>query len=383
LGITEVKLQPGIDIMDVFQWEASFNTGFDEVDRQHQHLVKLTNDFGRQLSENQLHEQDVETLYAELVAYTQYHFEEEEVLAKEYKVDVRHTDHHTQEHRDFIDEVVLMHQQMSGGDVQNARNLFEFLMNWLVSHILGSDMSMVRQIRSIQSGVTFTTAYRLEERAVDKATGLLLKSFHNLFQLVSNRNRQLFELNQNLEERVAERTQALFEANRKLGELALTDVLTGLPNRRHAMQTLERLWLQALESDLPLACMMIDADGFKAINDNHGHDAGDQVLCELARQLKYAVRTDDMVCRLGGDEFLIICPKTDAPGALKIATQVHEKIRSLRVKVPGGEWPGSISVGVAARTTAMAQPQDVIKLADRGVYAAKETGRNCVKMLES
>lgn len=368
--------------MNVFQWDSSLNTGFAEVDRQHQHLVKLTSDFGSLLSENQLHGQDLETLYGELVNYTQYHFEEEEALVKQHNVDPRHADYHRQEHRNFIEEVTLMRKQMTVSDLQNARNLFEFLMNWLVSHILGSDMSMARQIRSIQSGVPADETYCLEERAVDKATGLLLKSFHNLFQLVSNRNRQLFELNQNLEQRVAERTQSLFEANRKLGELALTDVLTGLPNRRHAMQSLERLWQEALEAGLPLACIMIDADGFKAINDNYGHDAGDQVLCELARQLKYAVRTDDMVCRLGGDEFLILCPKTDAQGALQVAKLVHDQVRALRVKVPGGEWLGSISAGVAVRCAQMILPGDLIKQADRGVYAAKAAGRNCFRMLD-
>lgn len=368
--------------MDVFQWEPSFETGFAEVDRQHQHLVKLTNDFGSLLSENQLNEHDIETLYAELVSYTQYHFDEEETLAREGRVDERHTEHHTQEHQNFLLEVNLMHQQMANGNHQNARDLFEFLMNWLVSHILGSDMSMARQIGSIEAGLAVATAYDKEEHAVDKATGLLLKSFNNLFQLVSNRNKQLFELNQTLEQRVEERTQSLHDANRKLGELALTDVLTGLPNRRHALQSLERLWHEAQTADLPLACLMIDADGFKAINDNYGHDAGDLVLCELARHLKYTVRTDDMVCRLGGDEFLILCPKTATQGALQIATLVHRKIRELCVRVEeGGKWQGSISVGVAARTADMTNPQDLIKLADKGVYAAKAAGRNCVKMV--
>lgn len=75
--------------MNVFQWDSSLNTGFAEVDRQHQHLVKLTSDFGSLLSENQLHGQDLETLYGELVNYTQYHFEEEEALVKQHNVDPR------------------------------------------------------------------------------------------------------------------------------------------------------------------------------------------------------------------------------------------------------------------------------------------------------
>ena len=177
------------------------------------------------------------------------------------------------------------------------------------------------------------------------------------------------------------KTLDLSEANQKLGELASTDVLTGLSNRRHAMQILERLWAESIESNIPLACMMIDADGFKEINDNYGHDAGDIVLCELAKELQYAVRTDDIVCRLGGDEFLIICPNTNKEGAMHIANMTHTKISGLTVEVDGGAWQGSISVGVAIKTDSMQTLGELIKAADRGVYAAKEAGKNCVVMV--
>ncbi len=173
----------------------------------------------------------------------------------------------------------------------------------------------------------------------------------------------------------------LSEANQKLGELASTDVLTGLSNRRHAMQILERLWAESIKSNAPLACMMIDADGFKEINDSYGHDAGDLVLRELAKELQYAVRTDDIVCRLGGDEFLIICPNTTEEGSIHIANITHTKISELTVEVAGGAWQGSISVGVAVKTDSMRSPGDLIKAADRGVYAAKEAGKNCVRMV--
>ncbi|MCD6581925.1 MAG: diguanylate cyclase [Desulfuromusa sp.] len=176
------------------------------------------------------------------------------------------------------------------------------------------------------------------------------------------------------------KTLALSEANQKLGELASTDVLTGLSNRRHAMQILERLWAESIENNMPLACIMIDADGFKEINDSYGHDAGDTVLCELAKELQYAVRTDDIVCRLGGDEFLIICPNTNKEGSMHIASMVHTKISDLTVEVAGGAWQGSISVGVAVKTDSMQTLGELIKASDRGVYAAKEAGKNCVMM---
>ena len=178
-----------------------------------------------------------------------------------------------------------------------------------------------------------------------------------------------------------EKTLALSRANQKLGELALTDVLTGLSNRRYAMQNLKRLWGESIENNLPLACMMIDADGFKNVNDSYGHDAGDVVLCQLANELKDTVRTDDIVCRLGGDEFFIICPDTDEEGAMNIANIVHAKISQLTVKVADGVWHGSISIGVAVKTDSMKNLEELIKAADLGVYAAKSAGKNCVRIV--
>ncbi len=132
--------------------------------------------------------------------------------------------------------------------------------------------------------------------------------------------------------------------------------------------------------NISLACMMIDADDFKQINDKFGHDAGDSVLRELAKELQYAVHTDDIACRLGGDEFLIILPNTDKQGAMNIAKNTHARIAIMKIKVNGGAWYGSISVGVAVKNNSMQNLEDLIKTADRGVYAAKKAGRNCVRM---
>lgn len=124
---------------------------------------------------------------------------------------------------------------------------------------------------------------------------------------------------------------------------------------------------------------MIDADGFKQINDNYGHDSGDKVLTELANILKYNVRNDDIVCRLGGDEFLIICFDTPITGAIYLANQLHKAVADFQVSVGSGVWRGSISVGAAVRTSIMKTPGEILKAADEGVYRAKRDGRNCVR----
>ena len=125
--------------------------------------------------------------------------------------------------------------------------------------------------------------------------------------------------------------------------------------------------------------MMIDADGFKLINDRFGHDAGDTVLNQLAKRLKEAVRNDDVVCRLGGDEFLVICPVTPLKGAMLVAELVRKSVAELKVRAGEGEWRGSISVGVASRAPNIKSYEALIKSADEGVYAAKRAGRNCIR----
>ena len=368
--------------MFVFQWDKNFETGLIKGDKQHRHLVKLVNEFGSLLSQDRVSFGDREKLCNELVSYTQYHFKDEEKLMTLVGVDERHVSHHKQEHQNFLQDVTLMYQEMILGQNDTDKILFDFLVNWLIYHILGSDMNMAKQIEAINAGSSAADSFMAKERNVDKATGLLLKALNNLFHQVSNRNKQLNELNQTLEAKVEERTQSLSEANLQLEELALTDVLTGLSNRRHALQMLEQLWDESIRNKTSLACMMIDADGFKKVNDTYGHDAGDIVLCELAKHLRYSVRTDDIVCRLGGDEFLIICPNTNEGGAMHIANLTHAEIAALTVRVAGGVWQGSISVGVAVQSDSMQSPADLIRAADRGVYAAKGAGKNCVKMVK-
>ena len=239
-------------------------------------------------------------------------------------------------------------------------------------------------MRAIAAGVPAHEAYIAFHKDRDPATALLLQAMNRLIEQVSERSRALFELNQTLEARVSERTQALSDMNEQLESMALTDVLTGLPNRRHAMRILDIEWKKAAAAGSALSCMMIDADGFKKINDTCGHDAGDTVLRTLARCMVEAVRNDDVVCRLGGDEFLIVCMHTHLEGALTSAEKVREEVSALRVHAGGGEWVGSVSIGVAHVTPAL-QSLGVdawLKAADEGVDKAKRNGRNCVATIQ-
>jgi len=365
--------------MESFSWNKTFETGLPTVDQQHRRLVELINQLGELLLENKIELNGLEKVFKELVDYTQYHFSEEEELSRQAGVDHRHVDYHVKKHEEFLQEVVSLHASISVEKPDSVKFLYNFLINWLAYHILGMDQDMARQIKAIESGKTAAEAFEIEEKERDKATGALLASLDGLFEQVSARNRELVELNQTLEEKVALRTRELSEANLHLEELSLTDVLTGLPNRRHGMRRLATLWEEAKQTGSDLVCMMIDADHFKEVNDAHGHDAGDFVLTELARALKGSVRTDDFVCRLSGDEFFVICPITHKDGGMLLAELIRKKISGLRVPTGTGEWLGSISVGVAALQSDMKDYDDLIKIADNGVYEAKRDGKNCVR----
>ena len=369
--------------MKSFRWDKNFETGLLEVDQQHYYLVDLINQLGDQLAANNLDEENIERLFKELFEYSVYHFQEEEELMSEVGIDQRHLEFHVEEHHHFLQEVKMLHSNISSMNPDEVKHLLDFLIHWLAYHILGCDQNMSRQILAIQAGASAEDAYKKEEHKTDNATKALVSSLSNLFQIVAVRNQELEQLNQSLEAKVAERTQALAKANHDLEELASTDVLTHLPNRRHGMRRLDHLWQESLKAQIPIACMMIDADHFKEVNDTYGHEAGDAVLQALARTLKHSVRNDDVVCRLGGDEFFIVCPHTDHGGSLHIAELVRQSVSALCVPTGEGVWHGSVSIGVAVRTAEMETPRDLIRAADNAVYTAKRAGRNCVRQSSS
>jgi hemerythrin len=365
--------------MESFHWGQHFITGLSEVDDQHHRLVDIINQFSSLLADNVIHIEDVDRLYNQLADYAVYHFQEEEKLMSAVKVDSRHFNHHVEVHKSFLDDVSFIYSGISPDNLEQANSFLKFLIHWLAFHILGQDQDMAKQIKAIQSGVNSREAYdKLEQERVS-ATAPLLEALNGLFEQVSIRNKELKQLNESLEEKVALRTEELSVVNHHLEELSLTDVLTGLPNRRHAMQCLSSLWEEASQKNSPLVCIMIDADHFKEVNDVYGHDAGDWVLKELAKTLQHSLRNDDVVCRLGGDEFFIICPNTDKEGGMHIAELTRKAVSELRVPTGGEPWHGSISVGVASRLPDMTSYEELIKKSDQGVYAAKNAGKNCVR----
>jgi len=364
--------------MDAFYWSQQFETGLPTVDEQHHRLVDLINEFGSLVTQPaNIRPEEVERMFSELAAYAEFHFSEEESMMVKVGLKQDYIAHHQRQHAEFLQELTRIHSSLDVNDPQGPHRLLMFLVHWLAYHILGIDKAMARLVAEVRRGVDPAKAAKaMRRRKPDGAIDPLLQALKGLFQEVSERNRELMTLNQSLEAKVAERTQALQEANAALEQLALTDALTGLPNRRSALACLASKWQDAQARRKPLTCLMMDADKFKEVNDDHGHDAGDKVLRLLARKLRESVRTNDVVCRMGGDEFMVILPDTPAKGAQAVAEHLREAVAGLSVPLGNGAWEGSISIGGATSNPRMNDPSALIKAADAALYVAKRSGRN-------
>ncbi len=166
--------------------------------------------------------------------------------------------------------------------------------------------------------------------------------------------------------------------NRMLKTMALEDQLTQLPNRRAGLDGLDKAWSKAVRDDEPLLVMIMDIDHFKKVNDNYGHDAGDEVLKATAAAMKNAIRDYDEICRFGGEEFLVVCPGAGVDVAAQVGNRIRQAVEKNLLDTPEFKGGVTISIGAAVREADTPSPKDLIKLADEALYAAKEAGRNKV-----
>ena len=168
-------------------------------------------------------------------------------------------------------------------------------------------------------------------------------------------------------------------AEQELALLAATDALTGVANRRTLDQTLRHEWFRAQRSGQPLSVLMVDADHFKAFNDRHGHQGGDDALRAVAKVICANVRRPaDLVARYGGEEFSVILAETDNAGARQIAEKIRVAVEQMPL-VAGAETPITVSIGISTWTTEKEiSLEQLLFMADKALYQAKEGGRNRV-----
>ena len=210
----------------------------------------------------------------------------------------------------------------------------------------------------------------LADRPAVREIALLAQAFTGMAAEITRRQTALEAAKHELE-----------AANRHLSELAERDPLTGLANRRAFDRALEASWKRAQRQALPLGLLIIDIDHFKQFNDRYGHLEGDACLIRVARQLaSIALRPHDVVARLGGEEFAVLLPDTDLPGAVALGERIRARLHALMLLHEGSPH-GIVTASIGAASIVpldVSEPRVLLAAADRAVYAAKASGRDRV-----
>lgn len=215
---------------------------------------------------------------------------------------------------------------------------------------------------------------RVDEDRRDEI-GALTQAFNVMATGLEQSRDQLNKLNSELEDRVLQRTEAL-------QRMATRDPLTGLYNRRHFNEILSRLYAEAQRYDTELTCMMIDLDDFKRVNDTLGHLTGDKLLKRVASVIRMTIRKSDVPVRYGGDEFLVVLPRTSPDQAQQLAKRLLNGFREEVVEKTVELTHSSLSIGLASRehdqpSTAAA----LVSLADEALYLAKSGGKDRIMVV--
>jgi diguanylate cyclase (GGDEF)-like protein len=207
----------------------------------------------------------------------------------------------------------------------------------------------------------------------------LAESFNEMTNKINSSRKALILANEELDEKVKQRTQQLEDAIKKLDEIASTDSLTGLANRRAFTEGFDGLFERSNMDDTELACIIVDLDGFKPVNDTLGHKTGDELLVLAASVLKENSRETDMVARLGGDEFVILMPNTEQEQAAEISRRILAKFCQEAhdmIVDPEVAQKVSFSMGMALRKAFTPDTaEDLLHQADQALYDAKAQGK--------
>lgn len=257
---------------------------------------------------------------------------------------------------------------------------------WVLdSHLEANGFPWVRAVRTLEMQTEQMLRYRLPDgkfRIFSTNSAPIVagngskKGTLATFRDVTQTEKQRIEMERMLNVLQSSRDEIRIK-NKELEVLATQDPLTGCLNRRAFFDSLSRLWTGSQKSGRSIACVMLDNDHFKAVNDNYGHHVGDQVLRAVAAVLKEVCGEQDLLCRYGGEEFCIVLPGKDAKYAERFAEQLRQKIETVRI-VEAPALKTTASFGIADLRYDPEDPQDLINQADRCLYVAKRQGRNRV-----
>lgn len=201
-----------------------------------------------------------------------------------------------------------------------------------------------------------------------------------LVNALRKKEQELTEFNKQLEQMVEKRTAELKVANEKLSELAMTDPLTKIMNRRGFSLRFNQEIERAMRYKHPLTLAMIDVDQFKFFNDTEGHVFGDEALKKIAQCFHSNLRKSDVVARYGGEELVILMPETRSQQGREICERLRMQIENTKFQGKSGEAYLTVSIGIASFPEHGKDPEALVKAADNALYMAKDVGRNRVML---
>ncbi|MDR3438320.1 GGDEF domain-containing protein [Telmatospirillum sp.] len=169
----------------------------------------------------------------------------------------------------------------------------------------------------------------------------------------------------------------------EINDQARHDALTGAFNRRAFDDFVNREWSRAARHGAPLSVLSLDIDRFKKFNDRHGHQTGDAALVQVSNAARTALRSSDIWCRYGGEEFVAVLPDTTIEQAVEVAERLRASVEKTKIVTPSGLLNVSVSIGVAERSSAQSHWTEVLVASDAALYRAKAAGRNRVVAAEN
>ncbi|MCG6871739.1 MAG: diguanylate cyclase [Gammaproteobacteria bacterium] len=244
---------------------------------------------------------------------------------------------------------------------------------------------IIRPVTRISRGMTATVN---ESGTIDQGIqidshdefGDMASRFNLLRDRLNDANARLQSRIQMADRKLEDTNQELLRANEELKRIALTDGLTGLFNRRHFESLLRSEVQSSLRYGDSYSLILLDLDHFKEVNDRFGHDVGDDVLRQVATLIQDIVRNTDVVCRIGGEEFVVLCRHADRAAAVAAAEKIRARLEATHLQTAAGDVRLTTSAGVATIPDPGTQQdaREFLKNADRALYRSKKQGRNRV-----
>jgi two-component system cell cycle response regulator len=308
---------------------------------------------------------------------------------------------------DDPDQMELLRQTLEdhfgAGTVRGAGSLHEACaQDWSAFHLIltdynlpdGSGMELLELIKArCGTPVILVTGENVGRTAAEAirrgATDYIVKVADYLYTIplvieknltVAKIKRENESLRNELELALSElrsKNRQLEESLQRVEEVAATDPLTQLYNRRHFGRVSEQMFAEAQRFDSELSCVMIDLDGYKQLNDTHGHQTGDQLLILAARAITANLRRMDVAARYGGDEFVLLLPRASAPDSQTVVTRIRDDFQSASAALLSQPRGVTMSIGIASvKSETVVSTDQLIGRADAALYRAKAEGRN-------